>query len=63
FTADQDSLLRAIERADLVMVEPVSGTGQRFLIPAVQPLLDKKYKIIYANGNPPTYVLQIIKEK
>lgn len=61
FTADQDSLLRAIERADLVMVEPVSGTGQRFLIPAVQPLLDKKYKIIYANGNPPTYVLQVIK--
>lgn len=63
FTTNQDSLLRAIERADLVMVEPVSGTGQRYLIPAVQPLLDKKYKIIYANGNPPTYVLQVIKEK
>ncbi len=61
FTTRQDSLLKAIEKADFVMVEPVSGTGQRYLIPAVQPLLDKKYKIIYANGNPPTYVLQVIK--
>jgi len=63
FTTQPDSLLKAIEKADYVMVEPVSGTGQRYLIPAVQPLLDKKYKIIYANGNPPTYVLQVIKEK
>jgi hypothetical protein len=61
FTTQQDSLLKAIERADFVMVEPVSGTGQRYLIPVVQPLLDKKFKIIYANGNPPTYVLQVIK--
>ena len=63
FTANRDSVLKVIDRADYVMVEPVSGTGQRYLIPAIQPLLDKKYKIIYANGNPPTYVLQIIKEK
>lgn len=61
FTANQDSLLRSLDKADYVMVEPVSGTGQRFLIPAVQPFLDKNYKIIYANGNPPTYVLQVIK--
>ncbi|MDQ7799495.1 MAG: hypothetical protein RDU76_11245 [Candidatus Edwardsbacteria bacterium] len=61
FTTQQDSLLKSIEKADYVMVEPVSGTGQRFLIPAIQSLLDKKFKIIYANGNPPTYVLQVIK--
>jgi len=62
FTANQDSMLKSVEKADYVMVEPVSGTGQRFLIPAIQPLLDKKFKIIYANGNPPTYVLQVVKE-
>jgi hypothetical protein len=63
FTANRDSVLKEIDRADYVMVEPVSGTGQKYLIPAIQPLLDKKYKIIYAQGDPPTYVLQILKEK
>jgi hypothetical protein len=62
FTANRDSVLKVIDRADYVMVEPVSGTGQKYLIPAIQPLLDKKYKIIYAQGEPPTYVLQVIKE-
>ena len=62
FTANRDSVLKEIDRADYVMVEPVSGTGQKYLIPAIQPLLDKRYKIIYAQGDPPTYVLQIIKE-
>ncbi|MDO9390785.1 MAG: hypothetical protein Q7U71_03320 [bacterium] len=61
FTANRDSVLKVIDRADYVMVEPVSGTGQKYLIPAIQPLLDKKYKIIYAQGEPPTYVLQVIK--
>jgi len=61
FTADRDSMLKSLAKADYVMVEPVSGTGQRFLIPVVQPLLDKKYKIIYAQGEPPTYVLQVVK--
>ncbi|MHB8158153.1 MAG: ArnT family glycosyltransferase [Desulfocucumaceae bacterium] len=61
FTANRDSVLKVIDRADYIMVEPVSGTGQKYLIPAIQPLLDKKYKIIYAQGEPPTYVLQIIK--
>ncbi|MBI4725655.1 glycosyltransferase family 39 protein [candidate division TA06 bacterium] len=62
FTANRDSVLKEIDRADYIMVEPVSGTGQKYLIPVVQPLLDKKFKIIYANGNPPTYVLQVVKE-
>jgi hypothetical protein len=62
FTADQDSMLKSIDKADYVMVEPVSGTGQKFLIPSIQPLIDKKYKIIYSSGNPPTYVLQVMKE-
>ena len=62
FTANRDSVLKVLDRADYVMVEPVSGTGQRYLIPAIQPLLDKRYKVIYAQGEPPTYVLQILKE-
>ena len=62
FTADRDSMLKSLASADYVMVEPVSATGQRFLIPAIQPLLDKRYKIIYAQGDPPTYVLQVIKQ-
>lgn len=62
FTTNQDSILKSVDKADYVMVEPVSGTGQRFLIPAVQPLLDKKFKIIYAQGAPPTYGLKVLKE-
>ncbi|HBE73121.1 MAG TPA: hypothetical protein DDW31_03385 [candidate division Zixibacteria bacterium] len=62
FTVDQDSVHRALKNADYVMVEPVSGTAQRYLIPAVQPQIDRLYRVVHAAGNPPTYVLQVIKE-
>jgi hypothetical protein len=62
FTTDRDSLRKAVDKADYVMVEPVSGTGQRYLVPAVQPLLERKYKIIYAWGDPPAYALKVLKE-
>jgi len=63
FTADADSMVKTLVRADYVMVEPVSGTVQRYLIPAVQPLINQRFRMIHAVGNPPTYVLQVIKEK
>ncbi|MCU0606162.1 MAG: glycosyltransferase family 39 protein [Candidatus Edwardsbacteria bacterium] len=62
FTADRDSVLGAVSRADYVMVEPVSGTTQRYLVPAVQPLLETRFKVVYAAGDPPTFVLQVLKE-
>jgi len=62
FTADAGSLRAELAKADYVMVEPVSGTVQRYLIPAIQPGMDKDYRLIQAAGNPPTYVLQVLKE-
>jgi hypothetical protein len=62
FTTDQDSMAASLIKADYVMVEPISGTLQRFLLPAIQPWMDKRFKIVYAAGDPPTYVLQVIKE-
>jgi len=43
-------------------VEPVSGTVQRYLIPAVEPHIGTKFRIVHAAGNPPTYVLHVVKE-
>lgn len=62
FTENRDSVVAAVAQADYVMVEPVSGTVQRYLIPAVQPLIDTRFRVIYAAGDPPTYVLQVTKE-
>lgn len=62
FTADADSVLSALARADYVMVEPVSGTVQRYLVPAVSPQIDRRYRVVHAAGNPTTYVLEPIKE-
>lgn len=62
FTANRDSVVHEISKADYVMVEPVSGTAQRYLIPAIEPQLDKRFRIVYQAGSPPTYVLQVIKE-
>ena len=52
----------AISKADYVMVEPVSGTSQRYLVPAIEPHLGKRFQIVYQAGSPPAYVLQVIKE-
>lgn len=62
FTANTDSVRGRLDRADYVMVEPVSGTVQRYLIPAVEPYMGAKYSVIHAVGNPPTYVLKVNKE-
>ena len=63
FTANRDSVVAAIVPADYVMIEPVSGTTQRYLIPAVEPLLNKSFTVVYQGGSPPTFVLQVNKEK
>lgn len=64
FTTDADSLLKTLSHADYVMVEPVfTGTAQRYLIPAIEPWLNKKFKLIHTVGDPPTYVLQVLKEE
>lgn len=62
YIANLDSVRKAILQADYIMVEPISGTVQKYLIPAIQPLIDSKVKVIYMAGNPPTYVLQVVKE-
>lgn len=62
FTANADSVRSQLAKADYVMVEPVSGTAQKYLIPAVQPHIDRRYRVVHAAGEPPTYVLQVIKE-
>jgi hypothetical protein len=63
FAANRDSVVREVLKADYVMVEPVSGTVQRYLAPAIEPQLGKRLRIVYQAGSPPTYVLQVIKER
>jgi hypothetical protein len=62
FSADADSVSGRLAKADYIMVEPVSGTVQRYLIPAVEPHMGAKYGVVHAVGNPPTYVLKVNKE-
>ncbi len=62
FTANTDSVRSQLAKADYVMVEPVSGTVQRYLIPAVEPYIGSEYYVVHAVGNPPTYVLKVNKE-
>jgi len=62
FTADADSVRSRLAKADYVMVEPVSGTVQRYLIPAVEPYIGTKFSVAHTVGNPPTYVLKVDKE-
>jgi len=61
FTPSPESLASAIEknRAGYIVVDQVSGTTQRYLIPALRPGIPARYELIYQTPEPATYVLRI----
>ncbi|MEW6686049.1 MAG: hypothetical protein AB1393_07580 [Candidatus Edwardsbacteria bacterium] len=61
FSANQDSVLKAVDKADYVMVDQVSGTTARYLIPAIQNLVPQKFEIVYVTPPPQTYILKVKK--
>lgn len=60
FTADTDSVLNWITATDYVVVDAVSGTTYRYLIPAIQKA-PERFKLLYRLENPFTGVLEVVK--
>jgi len=61
FSPVPESLASAIEknRANYILVDQVSGTTQRYLIPALRPGIPDRYELVYQTPEPATYVLRI----
>ncbi len=61
FTPSPESLASAIEknRADYILVDQVSGTTQRYLIPALRPGIPERYELVHQTPEPATYVLHV----
>ncbi|MDX1393961.1 MAG: hypothetical protein R3195_06215 [Gemmatimonadota bacterium] len=60
YSPDPAVVLGAMDRmgADYVVVDQVSGTTARFLIPAIQSAADR-FEPVYEGGNPPTFVFRL----
>jgi 4-amino-4-deoxy-L-arabinose transferase-like glycosyltransferase len=59
YSTDADSVLAAITDTDYVVVDQVSGTTPRDLIPAIQSAPDR-FSVVYESPSPPTWVLQVL---
>ena len=61
FTPEPESLNAAINRykADYILVDQVSGTTQRYLIPALRPGIPDRYELIHQTPEPATYILRV----
>jgi hypothetical protein len=59
FTDEAELLLEDLRqaRADYVVVDQISGTTARYLVPAVRSNPDR-FEMLYQEGQPPTYVLR-----
>ncbi len=60
FTTDTDSVLTRITATDYVVVDAVSGTTYRYLIPAIQKV-PERFKLVYRLDKPFTGVLEVVK--
>lgn len=61
FTEDADSLIRVLDSrgARYVVVDNLGGTSYRYLVPVIQKHSDR-FRLLYRQGNPPTYVLEYV---
>lgn len=61
FTPEPESLNAVINRykADYILVDQVSGTTQRYLIPALRPGIPDRYELIHQTPEPATYILRV----
>jgi hypothetical protein len=60
FTTDRDSVFAEISRTDYVVIDAVSGTTYRYLIPAVQEH-SADFKTEFVRQNPLTAVLKVLR--
>ncbi|MEA2062252.1 MAG: hypothetical protein U9P14_01015, partial [Gemmatimonadota bacterium] len=58
FTTDRDSVYRSIRRTDYVVIDAVSGTTARYLVPAVREHMDR-FQVVFALKDPVTAVLEL----
>jgi len=58
FTTERDSVFAEISRTDYVVVDAVSGTTYRYLIPAVQEHKES-FKVVFTLRDPLTAVLEV----
>ncbi len=63
FTDEPDLLMDDLEAADadFVVIDQVSGTTARYLVPAVRAN-PERFEMLYQEGRPPTYVLRLRSE-
>jgi hypothetical protein len=61
FSTDEDIVLGGLERmgADFVVVDQVSGTTGRYLVPAIQAR-QHRFEPVYQGGSPPTFVFRML---
>jgi len=60
FTTDTDSVLAQILRTDYVIVDQISGTTARYLVPAIQKR-NERFKVVHRTADPATWVLEVLK--
>ncbi len=60
FTTDTEAVMAEVTQANYVIVDQVSGTTLRYLVPALQKHQDR-FKIVHRTGDPATWVLEVLK--
>ncbi|MCE5270285.1 glycosyltransferase family 39 protein [bacterium] len=60
FTTDTEAVMAEVTQADYVILDNVSGTTDRYLIPALKKH-QNQFKIVHRTAAPPTWVLEVLK--
>ena len=58
FSTDPDSVLTVILATDFIVVDQISGTTSRYLVPAIQKA-SERFGAVFQSDGPPTWVLQV----
>ena len=60
-SSDPDVVMRGLEEmgADYVVVDQVSGTTGRYLVPALQAY-QTRFELVYEDGEPPSYIFRLL---
>lgn len=61
FTHDRDSVLRSILHSDYVLVDRVSGTTRRYLIPAIAPHAQDMFDLAFVASDSSTCIIKVRK--
>ncbi len=58
FSTDPDSVLDVILASDFVVVDQISATTGRYLLPAIEKA-PERFPTVFQSDEPPTWVLQV----